>query len=131
MPLLPGFEGEIGGPTGTALLAVTHWNYASISRGKFAIINRLKEYGIEDTSKYINFYGLRTHSLLNNEPITELIYVHSKLMIVDDRTVICGSANINDRSLLGKRDSEVAVIIQVRLLFIYFFYCIFRDIVIN
>lgn len=33
-------------------------------------------------------------------------------MIVDDKIVIIGSANINDRSLLGKRDSEVAVIIQ-------------------
>lgn len=32
MPLLPGFEGEVGGPTGTALHAITHWNYASISR---------------------------------------------------------------------------------------------------
>lgn len=32
MPLLPGFEGEIGGATGTALHAVTHWNYASISK---------------------------------------------------------------------------------------------------
>lgn len=33
-------------------------------------------------------------------------------MIVDDRLVICGSANINDRSLLGNRDSEVAVMIE-------------------
>ncbi|XP_065577952.1 phospholipase D1-like [Artemia franciscana] len=33
-------------------------------------------------------------------------------MIVDDNTVICGSANINDRSLIGKRDSEIAVIFQ-------------------
>ena len=32
---------------------------------------------------------------------------HAKLMIVDDRTAICGSANINERSQLGKRDSEV------------------------
>jgi phospholipase D1/2 len=38
--------------------------------------------------------------------------VHSKLLIVDDNLVICGSANINDRSMLGKRDSEVAVIVQ-------------------
>jgi phosphatidylserine/phosphatidylglycerophosphate/cardiolipin synthase-like enzyme len=45
--------------------------------------------------------------------VTELIYVHSKLLIADDRLVICGSANINDRSMLGKRDSEVAVIIEV------------------
>jgi len=35
------------------------------------------------------------------------IYVHSKLMIVDDRITLIGSANINDRSLLGSRDSEV------------------------
>lgn len=33
-------------------------------------------------------------------------------MIVDDKVVIIGSANINDRSLIGKRDSEVAVIIN-------------------
>lgn len=31
-------------------------------------------------------------------------------MIVDDETVIVGSANINDRSMNGKRDSEVCVI---------------------
>lgn len=43
--------------------------------------------------------------------MTELIYVHSKLLISDDKVVICGSANINDRSLIGKRDSEIAVII--------------------
>ena len=30
--------------------------------------------------------------------MTELVYVHSKLMIVDDVTVISGSANINDLS---------------------------------
>ena len=33
-------------------------------------------------------------------------------MIVDDRSVILGSANINDRSLLGKRDSEIAIVIE-------------------
>ena len=33
-------------------------------------------------------------------------------MIVDDRTVILGSANINDRSMLGTRDSEYAVLIN-------------------
>lgn len=32
MPLLPGFEGEIGGPSGTSLHAITNWNYASICR---------------------------------------------------------------------------------------------------
>ena len=46
--------------------------------------------------------------------VTELIYIHSKLMIVDDNTVILGSANINDRSMLGKRDSELAIICRDR-----------------
>ena len=44
--------------------------------------------------------------------MTEIIYVHSKLMIVDDRRFIIGSANINDRSLLGCRDSEIAMIVD-------------------
>ena len=30
-----------------------------------------------------------------------MIYVHSKMMIVDDKTTIIGSANINDRSIQG------------------------------
>nr|KMM72113.1 phospholipase D1 [Coccidioides posadasii RMSCC 3488] len=44
--------------------------------------------------------------------VSEELYVHSKVLIADDRTVICGSANINDRSQLGSHDSEIAVIIQ-------------------
>ena len=37
------------------------------------------------------------------------VYVHSKMMIVDDAYVIIGSANINERSLSGYRDSEIAM----------------------
>ncbi|CAO3693092.1 unnamed protein product [Umbelopsis ramanniana] len=44
--------------------------------------------------------------------VTELLYIHSKLLIVDDRIVICGSANLNDRSQLGTRDSEIAMMIE-------------------
>ena len=33
-------------------------------------------------------------------------------MIVDDRMCICGSANINDRSLHGKRDSEFCLVVN-------------------
>lgn len=33
-------------------------------------------------------------------------------MIADDRVVVCGSANLNDRSQLGEHDSEIAVIIE-------------------
>lgn len=38
-----------------------------------------------------------------------MIYVHSKLIIVDDSLAILGSANINQRSLAGSRDTEIAV----------------------
>ncbi|KAG0353067.1 hypothetical protein BGZ54_002423, partial [Gamsiella multidivaricata] len=44
--------------------------------------------------------------------VTEQLYIHSKLMIIDDRIIICGSANINDRSQVGFRDSEIAIIIE-------------------
>lgn len=38
-----------------------------------------------------------------------MIYVHSKMMIVDDEYIILGSANINQRSMGGDRDTEIAV----------------------
>ena len=38
-----------------------------------------------------------------------MIYVHGKGMIVDDEYVILGSANINQRSLDGSRDTEIAM----------------------
>ncbi|TGZ77596.1 phospholipase D/nuclease [Ascodesmis nigricans] len=44
--------------------------------------------------------------------VSEELYVHSKLLIADDRIVICGSANLNDRSQLGDHDSEIACIIE-------------------
>ena len=37
------------------------------------------------------------------------IYVHSKMMIVDDAYIIVGSANINQRSMAGTRDTEMAI----------------------
>lgn len=36
------------------------------------------------------------------------IYQHSKLMITDDEVIINGSANLNERSMCGVRDSEIA-----------------------
>ncbi|KAF2817639.1 phospholipase D/nuclease [Mytilinidion resinicola] len=44
--------------------------------------------------------------------VSEELYIHSKLLIADDRIVICGSANLNDRSQLGDHDSEIALIIE-------------------
>lgn len=38
-----------------------------------------------------------------------MIYVHAKGMIVDDEYVLMGSANINQRSMAGTKDTEIAM----------------------
>ncbi|XP_027731640.1 phospholipase D1 isoform X2 [Vombatus ursinus] len=112
IPLLPGFEGDISTGGGNALQAIMHFNYRTMCRGENSIIGQLKAEIGNQWINYISFCGLRTHAELEGNLVTELIYVHSKLLIADDNTVIIGSANINDRSMLGKRDSEMAVIVQ-------------------
>ena len=42
----------------------------------------------------------------------EELYIHAKLLIVDDRIAICGSSNINDRSQLGFHDSELSIVME-------------------
>uniref|UniRef100_A0A8C4QK67 Phospholipase n=1 Tax=Eptatretus burgeri TaxID=7764 RepID=A0A8C4QK67_EPTBU len=112
VPLLPGFEGDLTTGGGNAIQAVMHFNYRTICRGKYSIVERLKVEMDDMWVQFISFCSLRTHAELGGRPITELIYVHSKMLIADDRTVIIGSANINDRSMLGRRDSELAVVVS-------------------
>ncbi|KAM4718628.1 LOW QUALITY PROTEIN: phospholipase D1 [Anableps anableps] len=111
-PLLPGFEGDINTGGGSAIQAVMHFNYRTMNKGERSIISQLKNEMGDQWINYISFTGLRTHADLEGTLVTELIYVHSKMLIADDNTVIIGSANINDRSMMGKRDSEVAVIVE-------------------
>ncbi|XP_015216770.2 phospholipase D1 isoform X3 [Lepisosteus oculatus] len=111
-PLLPGFEGDIQTGGGNSIQAVMHFNYRTMIRGDNSIVSQLKREMGDQWMNYISFCGLRTHAELEGRLVTELIYVHSKMLIADDNTVIIGSANINDRSMLGKRDSEVAVIFE-------------------
>ncbi|XP_044722026.1 PLD-like domain-containing protein [Hirsutella rhossiliensis] len=44
--------------------------------------------------------------------IQEELYIHAKLLIADDRIVICGSSNLNDRSQLGDHDSELSIVME-------------------
>ncbi|OQR77929.1 phospholipase D1-like [Tropilaelaps mercedesae] len=125
LPLLPAFEGEVGTPSGVSIQAITHWTYASLCRGQNSLIARLEE-KMKNPREYVACFGLRKHDILNGVLVTEVVYVHSKLMIVDDcqaefqkkhiltsyLQVIMGSANIKDCSLLGSRDSEVAALIR-------------------
>jgi phospholipase D1/2 len=47
-----------------------------------------------------------------NHWIQEELYIHSKLLIADDRIVVCGSSNLNDRSQLGFHDSELSIVME-------------------
>lgn len=66
---------------------------------------------LEACEQYVTLLNLRNWEKIGQNYITEQIYIHSKLMVVDDRFALLGSANINDRSLLGERDSEIAVLV--------------------
>lgn len=71
---------------------------------------------IEKCFEYVTLLNLRNWKALGTgakaRHVTEQVYVHTKMMIVDDRYALFGSANINDRSLLGERDSEIAVLVM-------------------
>ena len=111
MPLLPGFEGNVYDPSATILKMQLHWEYQTICRGEDSIVSQLQKKGI-NYSDYIEFYGLRTHGYVGEVPATEIVYIHSKMMIVDDDIAIIGSANINDRSMVGYHDSEIAIVVK-------------------
>ena len=97
--------------SGSVLESIACLTYDTLFRGDKSLFVMLQNKGVQ-VDKYVSVYGLRTHGKLNDRHVTEIIYVHSKLMIVDDRITIIGSANINDRSMLGDRDSEVCVVIK-------------------
>ena len=62
---------------------------------------------------YIAVFSLRNWGKLRGEVLTtEQVYIHGKVCIVDDRLAIIGSANINERSQRGDRDSEIAAVIR-------------------
>ena len=115
-PLKPEFPGDWDSSdiNGDALRAVTFWNQATIYHGEDSLFKKLEKENIpKDIAKnYFSVYSLRKYDLIEGNFVTEIVYVHSKIMIVDDRVAIIGSANINDRSMQGERDSEVAVIIE-------------------
>eukprot|EP01094_Clydonella_sp_ATCC50884_P025320 TRINITY_DN660_c1_g1_i1.p1 TRINITY_DN660_c1_g1~~TRINITY_DN660_c1_g1_i1.p1 ORF type:complete len:818 (+),score=198.65 TRINITY_DN660_c1_g1_i1:184-2454(+) len=92
---------------------IMKWQFETISRGGHSLLEQLyAAYDKETVDQYISFYSLRNYGFLGGNAVTEQIYVHAKLLIVDDRTAIIGSANINDRSMFGDRDSELGAIVD-------------------
>lgn len=113
IPLMPGFQSTVDSQDGTSVRLIMQCQYRSICRGETSLFGRLRAAGIEPED-YVQFYSLRSWGRIGPKKslVTEQLYIHAKCMIVDDRIVIIGSANINERSLLGSRDSEVAAIVR-------------------
>ncbi|KAL2464198.1 Phospholipase D p1 [Forsythia ovata] len=116
IPLLPGFQGGVDDAGAASVRAIMHWQYRTICRGPNSILHNLFDLVGPRMQDYISFYGLRAYGrLFDGGPVaSSQVYVHSKIMIIDDHTTLIGSANINDRSLLGSRDSEIGVLIEDR-----------------
>ncbi|KAI9464976.1 phospholipase D [Lactarius psammicola] len=104
IPLLPGFPFPVR--------IILECQNRTIGRGPNSIFSRLRREGI-DPDDYISLFSLRSWAKLRGDVLTtELVYIHGKVCIVDDRLVIIGSANINERSQRGDRDSELAAVIR-------------------
>jgi phospholipase D1/2 len=109
IPVLPG-GGAIEAASTRYMLKYTN---RTISRGGNSILEKLQQdFPDVDVHEYIRFGTPRQIGRLGDTLLSEPVYIHSKVMIVDDRRAIIGSANINDRSLRGTRDSEVACVIE-------------------
>ena len=203
IPAVPAFAGDLRDDASLGTRAIMEFQYNSINRGGYSIMESLEQQGVANPTDYIRFYNLRNYDRINvggdlrqaeqqsgvdygaaqqsfdqaaelpadssrglsNESnyqqyqqtatnispqtgdfpgrwdsvsecymlngrdirtvpwsggdygemdafVSEELYVHSKVLIADDRVVICGSANLNDRSQLGDHDSEIAIIIE-------------------
>ena len=101
----------------------------TICRGPNSIFGRLRKEDIDVSVKpvrlfstidfhsqptdYVSVFSLRNWAKLRGNVLTtEQVYIHAKICIVDDRLAIIGSANINERSQRGDRDSELAAVIR-------------------
>jgi phospholipase D1/2 len=117
IPLMPGFQNSVDSQDGTSVRLIMQCQYRSINRGEGSLFGRLKAAGL-NPERYIKFFSLRQWGKIGPKKCltTEQLYIHAKCMVVDDRHVIIGSANINERSMLGSRDSEVASVVTDRMM---------------
>ncbi|KAJ3475282.1 hypothetical protein NLG97_g9513 [Lecanicillium saksenae] len=112
IPLMPGFQNTVDEQEGTSVRLIIMCQLQSICRGENSIFGRLRAAGI-DPQDYIDFFSLRQWGIMSTDAlVTEQLYIHAKAIIVDDRVALIGSANINERSMVGHRDSEVAAIVR-------------------
>ncbi|KAL6208403.1 hypothetical protein ACLB2K_019353 [Fragaria x ananassa] len=118
-----------GIPESRSVQAILDWQKRTLEMMYTDISEAIQRKGLNANPRdYLTFFCLGNKESLNDgeyvppetpEPDTDyiraqnarrfMIYVHSKMMIVDDEYIIIGSANINQRSMDGSRDSEIAM----------------------
>ncbi|KAH9602147.1 hypothetical protein KSS87_007621 [Heliosperma pusillum] len=118
-----------GFPDSGSVQAILDWQRRTMEMMYSDITLALRAKGIEASPKeYLSFFCIGNREVKKDgeyepaehpEPGSDysraqaarrfMIYVHAKLMIVDDEYIIIGSANINERSMNGARDSEIAM----------------------
>ncbi|KAG6647228.1 hypothetical protein I3843_07G062500 [Carya illinoinensis] len=114
-----------GDPKSSAVQEILYWQSQTMQMMYNVVAMELKATGHVDSHPrdFLNFYclGNREHipeerSSGNGVEVSDaqkskrfMIYVHAKGMIVDDEYVMVGSANINQRSMAGTKDTELAV----------------------
>ena len=119
MPVMPAFENsKLFNPGGFVTRLTLELQFQALVRGPDSILGYMSsvvgtERAAEVFHSHLTLCGLRQiDAWPDGTVLTEQLYVHSKVMIVDDEHAIIGSANVNDRSMLGDRDSEIAVLVE-------------------
>ncbi|KAL5704790.1 phospholipase D [Ranunculus cassubicifolius] len=119
-----------GVPSSASVQEILFWQGQTMEMMYKIVAQALAESGCSDEYRpedYLNFYCLgkresgsdtegssqssqsSDNAVLSQKFRRFMIYVHAKGMIVDDEYVFMGSANINQRSLDGSRDTEIAM----------------------
>ncbi|KAH7905548.1 hypothetical protein BJ138DRAFT_1130428 [Hygrophoropsis aurantiaca] len=81
-------------------------------RGDEDVADTVSQHMLQDRTSLQDEKWLGSEEEERDSYVSELLYIHSKVMIVDDRIVIMGSANLNDRSQRGDGDSEIALVVE-------------------
>ncbi|KAH7921001.1 phospholipase D/nuclease [Leucogyrophana mollusca] len=81
-------------------------------RGDEDVADTVSQHMLQDRTNLLDEKWLGTEEEERDSYVSELLYIHTKVMIVDDRRVIMGSANLNDRSQRGDGDSEIALVVE-------------------
>ena len=118
-----------GNPASMAMQEILYWQFCTMKTMYRGIAKAIQAEGTgAHPTDYLAFFCLGKRESPDEVPVDELaeptpgtssetirqtlrhqVYVHSKMSIFDDEYILIGSANINERSLSGNRDSEIAV----------------------